>query len=105
MIIGEYDPVGATFDAVTVLSTTVSTSTTTGALTVGGGVGIKGSVYSKDGIAAENYLLYTPRVFITENVLPTGPRVGDIWIDSSVPAYLQYIKEGTSTFWIQVGAV
>lgn len=95
----------STLNAVHILSTLSSTSTTTGALQVAGGAGIQGSVYSSDGIVDENYLLYTPRVFITDNVPPVGPRIGDIWIDSSIPAYLQYVKENTSTFWIQVGAV
>jgi hypothetical protein len=105
MVIGLNNAEYGTFTNVAVISGVVSSSTITGALRVVGGAGIQGSVYSNDGNVDENYLLYTPRVFITSNVLPIGPRIGDIWIDSSVPAYLQYIKEGTSTFWIQVGAV
>ena len=72
---------------------------------VAGGVGIRGNVYAKSGIPDENYLLYTPTVTVTTGTVPTSPRIGDVWIDASVPAYLQYIKDGTSTFWIQVGAV
>jgi cytoskeletal protein CcmA (bactofilin family) len=105
MTIGLGSSAGASFTYASITNTTLSTSTTTGALTVSGGVGIRGEVYSRTGIPDENYLLYTPRVTVTAGVAPTGPRIGDIWIDASVPAYLQYIKDGTSTFWIQVGAV
>ena len=106
MIIGANDPAAGTFDTVSVISTSISTSSVTGALTVAGGVGIQGSIYNAvGGQPAENYLLYTPIVHITAGVPPPLPRVGDVWIDSTIPAYLQYIKDGTSTFWIQVGAV
>ena len=85
---------------------TDSTSTNSGALVVVGGVGIMGKVYSYgSGNPAEDNLLYTPVVTVTAGTAPAGPRVGDIWIDSTIPAYLQYIKDGTSTFWVQVGAV
>ena len=84
---------------------TDSTGTNTGAVIVVGGIGIAGSVYSGTcGIEDEDFLLYTPRSFTT-STQPTSARLGDIWIDPTVPAYLQYIKDGTSTFWIQVGAV
>ena len=89
----------------TIIGTLASTSTTTGALTVAGGVGIKGDVYARTGNPDQNYLLYTPRVFVTAGTAPSNPRLGDVWVDSTVPAYLQYIQDGTSTFWIQVGAV
>jgi hypothetical protein len=105
MVIGSTDPEDATFVNVDINSTATSTSTTTGALTVAGGVGIQGDIYSNTGIPAENYLLYTPRVSVTAGIAPTSPRIGDFWIDSTIPAYLQYIQDGTSTFWIQVGAV
>lgn len=82
-----------------------STSTTTGAVIVSGGVGVSGDIYAASGNPDENYLLYTPRITVLTGSPPAGPRVGDIWIDPSIPAYLQYIKDGTSTFWIQVGAV
>jgi len=84
---------------------TDSTGTSSGALVVAGGVGIAGNVYSEPcGNPEENYLLYTPRIHTTSTV-PASARIGDVWIDETVPAYLQYIKDGTSTFWIQVGAV
>jgi hypothetical protein len=74
-------------------------------LIVSGGVGIAGKVYSGEtGNPQEDYLLYTPQIFTTATKPPVS-RIGDIWIDPTVPAYLQYIKDGTSTFWIQVGAV
>ena len=84
---------------------TDSTGTSSGALIVAGGVGIAGNVYSEPcGNPEEDFLLYTPRINTT-STQPTNARIGDIWIDETVPAYLQYIKDGTSTFWIQVGAV
>lgn len=84
---------------------TDSTGTSSGALIVAGGVGIAGNVYSDPcGNPDEDFLLYTPRI-TTTSTQPTNARIGDIWIDFTVPAYLQYIKDGTSTFWIQVGAV
>jgi hypothetical protein len=104
MTIGLAEPAGASFEYVSIINATASTSTTTGVLTVAGGVGIRGDVYSNTGIADENYLLYTPQVFVTTST-PVAPRLGDQWIDPSNYAYLQYIKDGTSTFWIQVGAV
>jgi len=92
------------FTTANVTSTATSTSTTTGALIVAGGVGIQGDVYSNTGIADENYLLYTPKVFVTTST-PASPRIGDVWVDATNFAYLQYIKDGTSTFWLQVGAI
>jgi hypothetical protein len=84
---------------------TDSTGTSSGALIVAGGVGIAGNVYSEPcGNPQEDFLLYTPRINTT-STQPANARIGDIWIDETVPAYLQYIKDGTSTFWIQVGAV
>jgi hypothetical protein len=84
---------------------TDSTGTSSGALIVAGGVGITGNVYSDPcGNPEEDYLLYTPRIHTTSTA-PATARIGDVWIDETVPAYLQYIKDGTSTFWIQVGAV
>lgn len=117
MDIGGNNPASGTFDTATadllrVTSTASSTSTTTGqAAIIDGGIGILkdayivGDVYSASGQVDEHNLLYTPRVTITTGTAPLLPRIGDIWIDSSLPAYLQYIKDGTSTFWIQVGAV
>ena len=75
-------------------------------MVVVGGIGIAGKVYSgESGNPDENYQLYTPIITVTTGTAPSTPKIGDIWIDSSIPAYLQYIKDGTSTFWIQVGAV
>ena len=104
MSIGLNNPAGAKFDVVEIASATASTSTTTGALIVAGGVGIRGNIYSNTGVADENYLLYTPQIYITTST-PSSPRLGDTWIDPATFAYLQYIKDGTSTFWIQVGAI
>ncbi len=87
---------------------TESTSTQSGGLVVFGGIGASGKIYSVgSGIASENHLLYTPSVTITTSsaVPPQNPRVGDFWIDASLPAYLQFVRDGTSTFWIHIGAV
>lgn len=92
------------YDNAIIGSTATSTSTTTGAVVVFGGIGAQGDVYAKSGNRDQNYLLYSPSVTVSTSA-PGSPRIGDIWIDDSVPAYLQYVKDGTSTFWIQVGAV
>ena len=99
-------------ETLSVTSTASSTSTVTSQSAIfDGGIGVRKDSYFAEGIYGatgnpdENYLVYTPRISVTVGVPPTGPRVGDVWIDSSIPAYLQYIKDGTSTFWIQVGAV
>jgi hypothetical protein len=105
MIIGANDAAAAHVTTAEVLSTTSATSTTTGALTVAGGVGILGDVYSASGNPDENFLLHTPRTFITNIVAPTGAKVGDWWIDTSGPYFLHNIRNGTSTVWVQVGAV
>jgi Concanavalin A-like lectin/glucanases superfamily len=86
-----------------ITNATSATTTTTGALTVVGGVGVKGSVYSQDGNPEQNYLLYTPKVTITNTGLPpSNPKPGDFWIDTQILAELQFIQDGTSTFWIQI---
>jgi hypothetical protein len=95
----------ATVKILQVLDTTESTSTTTGAAIISGGLAVSKDVYSKTGNPDENYLLYTPQVFVTAGTLPTNPRIGDFWVDSTLPAYLQYIRDGTDTFWLQIGAV
>lgn len=105
MSIGAFDAASGRFTTVQVISTTNATSTTTGAVTVAGGVGVRGDIYSNSGNPDENYLLYTPRITVSAGVPPSNPRIGDLWIDSNVPAYLQYIKDGANEFWIQVGAV
>ena len=88
---------------VKIAATATSTSTSTGALQVAGGVGVKGSVYSQDGNPLQNYLLYTPKVTITDTGLPPpNPKPGDFWIDTQILAELQFIQDGTSTFWIQI---
>lgn len=90
-----------------VTDTTFSTSTVTSqAVTIDGGLGAKtifveNSVYSSEGIADEGYLLYTPRTTIDSSP-PAGARLGDFWVKSTTGSLYQYIKDGTSTFWLQV---
>jgi hypothetical protein len=95
-----------TVNQIAVQSTASSTSTTTGALTVAGGVGVGGSVYSADGSVYENNLLYSPRVTVsTGGIAPPNPRVGDYWFDPSIGAEMQYIQDGTSRFWLQISTI
>jgi hypothetical protein len=91
----------STFNTVQITSTLASTSTTTGALTVAGGVGVQGSIYSIDGIPDENYLIRIPRLTLG-TTQPVDPKVGDIWIDTSLPAYLLWVRDGTDTCWVQL---
>ena len=86
-----------------VTSSTISTSSTTGALTVAGGVGIQGSVYSQDGNIQENYLLYSPKVSVSSTVPTTSTnKIGDIWIDLTSLAYYQWIDDEGARFWLQI---
>lgn len=85
---------------------TDSTSTNSGALVVLGGMAVAGNIRNPiGGVGYEGYLVYTPTITVTTGTPPPNPRLGDVWIDVSVPAYLQWILDGTSTFWVQVGAV
>lgn len=69
-------------------------------LTVTNTATVIGSVYSADGIVAENNLLYTPRVTISTTA-PLNPRIGDFWIDPTYGVELQWIDDGGNKFWIQ----
>ena len=101
-----YDGVGLSeiFSSVQVGIGEDAVSTNTGALVVTGGVGVSGSVYSKEGIADEDYLLYTPRVFV-QSFTPNDPRIGDFWININTFAYLQYINDDGNRIWIQVSSI
>lgn len=89
-----------TVPKVSITSTTASTSTNSNqALLVAGGIA-SGSIRTPDGQIDEDYLLYTPRVTISTST-PLSPRIGDFWIDPNYGVELQYIKDGTSTIWIQ----
>jgi len=95
-----------TVNSIAVSSTANSTSTTTGALTVAGGIGVRGHIYSPDGNQNQNGLLYTPQVTVTNTgIPPANALVGDFWIDTVLAAQMQYIKDGTSTFWIQITSI
>lgn len=85
---------------------TASTGTNTGALVVIGGMAVQGAIYSHVvGNPNENFLVHSQTTTITTGTPPVNPRVGDIWIDANIPAFLQYIRDGTDTYWIQVGAI
>lgn len=95
--IGDYSPI----DGDSAL-TYVTTDTNTSSYFVTGTnvLNVPGSIYSMEGNPEENYLLYAPRVTISTST-PLNPRVGDFWIDPNFGVELQFIKDGTSTFWIQ----
>lgn len=95
-------------NSVYITSTASSTSTFTGqALLIEGGAGIKGdtfvvgSVYSAEGIADEDNLLYTPRTTVSATA-PIDPRIGDYWVRSTNGVLYLYIKDGVDKFWLQV---
>jgi len=97
-----------TIPALIITNTASSTSTVTSqAITIDGGLGVRKnvfveqSVYSAEGIADEGYLLYTPRTTVASSA-PSTPRIGDFWVKVSNGNLYQYIKDGTSTFWLQV---
>jgi hypothetical protein len=95
-----------TITTLNVIGTATSTSTTTGAVTVAGGVGVQGNIYSADGNPLQNYLLYTPKVTVTgTGIPPDNPNIGDFWIDTVAGGQLQFIQDGTSTFWIQITTI
>ena len=96
-IIGDYSSI----DSDSAL-TYVTTDTNTSSYFVTGTnvLNVPGSIYSMEGNPEENYLLYAPRVTISTST-PLNPRVGDFWIDPNFGVELQFIKDGTSTFWIQ----
>lgn len=104
MAIGQNDAADANFNVTQVLATTSATNSTTGALTVLGGVGIQGKVYAATGLPEENYELFTPRTYITSGTPPSQARIGEFWIDDLTAALFLRIKEGTSTFWVQIGS-
>ena len=87
----------------TVTSTASSTVTNTAqAAVVNGGLYVGKGIYSPTvGQPDENYLVYTPKVTISTST-PLLPRVGDFWIDPTYGVELQYLKDGTSTFWLQL---
>jgi hypothetical protein len=61
---------------------------------------VPGDIYSATGNPDEGNLLYTPRVTVSATA-PLYPRVGDFWIDTVSGIEFQWIKDGTSLFWIQ----
>lgn len=89
MTIGYYVPQDGYFQTVHATNLTVTNTTWVG-----------GSVYSQDGIAEYNNLLYTPKVTISSTA-PVGPRVGDFWIIPQYGVECQYINDGGNHIWIQ----
>jgi len=95
--IGDYSPIDSDQHL-----TYVTTNSNTGSYFVTGTnvLNVPGSIYSVDGNSNENYLLYSPKVTISTSS-PAEPRVGDFWINPDFGVELQFIRDGTSTFWIQ----
>jgi len=95
-----------TITTLNVTGTATSTSTTTGAVTVVGGVGVQGNIYSANGNPLQNYLLYTPKVTVSATgIPPDNPNVGDFWIDTVAGGQLQFIQDGAISFWIQINTI
>jgi hypothetical protein len=96
-LIGDYSPI----DSDSALTYVTTNSNTSSYFVTGTNIlNVPGSIYSVDGHPDENYLLYTPAVTISTSS-PAKPRIGDFWINPDFGVELQYIKDGTSTFWIQ----
>ena len=89
MLIGYYVPKDGYFQTLYATNTTVTNNSFVG-----------GSVYSQDGIAEYNNLLYTPRVTISTTA-PSDPRVGDFWINPTYGVECQYVNDGGNFIWIQ----
>jgi len=68
--------------------------------TVTNTVWVGGSVYSQDGIADYNNLVYTPKVTISPTA-PLNPRIGDFWIIPQYGVECQYVNDGGNLIWIQ----
>ena len=101
MTIGYYVAQDGYFQTLHAASTTVTNSSFVGTdLRVGSSATITGSVYSQDGIAEYNNLLYTPRVTISTTA-PSNPRVGDFWINPTYGVECQYVNDGGNHIWIQ----
>ena len=88
----------------------------TGALTVLGGMGVSdnlivgsdanvsGSVYSQDGNASENNLLYSPNASLSDTA-PLNAKVGEIWIDTTSGGVYIYVDVGGNKIWLQISAI
>jgi hypothetical protein len=112
MTIGYYVPQDGYFQTIHASNSTVTSNSYVGgnALIIGvmtastativGDAVVRDSVYSQDGIAGYNNLLYTPKVTISATA-PTNPRVGDFWIIPQYGAECQYVNDGGNFIWIQ----
>lgn len=94
-----------TTNAITFANTGNSTSTVTGnAVQVSGGVGVQGDVYVEGNVYSQGGTpLYTPRVTVSITPPTTATnRIGDFWIDPSIGVEYQWIKDGSTYYWIQM---
>jgi hypothetical protein len=90
-------------DKIAVLNTSVNTTTISDqSLTVEGAAYVNQGIYSDvSGNPDENYLLYTPVTTISTTT-PISARVGDFWINTSGPYFLQYVNDGGNKIWVQI---
>jgi hypothetical protein len=90
-------------DKIAVLNTGVNTTTIFDqSLTVEGAAYVNQGIYSSvSGNPDENYLLYTPVTTIS-TITPVSARVGDFWINTNGPYFLQYVNDGGNKIWVQI---
>lgn len=112
MTIGFFVPQNGYFQTVQAQSSTVTNNSyvggnqqvkgllTASTATIVGDAIVNGSVYSNEGIAEYDNLLYTPRVTVSTTP-PVDPRVGDFWVDPTYGVECQYINDGGNFIWIQ----
>ena len=112
MTIGYYVPQDGYFQTIHATNSTVTTNSfvggnakitgviTASTATILGDAVVSGSVYSQDGIAEYNNLLYTPKTTISTTA-PLNPRVGDFWVNPTYGVECQYINDGGNHIWIQ----
>jgi predicted acyltransferase (DUF342 family) len=112
MTIGYSVPQDGYFQTVHATNSTVTTNSyvggnvkvqgliTASTATIVGDAVVSGSVYSKEGIADYNNLLYTPRVTISTTA-PADARIGDFWINPTYGVECQYVNDGGNFIWIQ----
>lgn len=101
-IVGVESSTSTSFLSVAITGTTTSTSVSTGSLIIDSGVGITSNLYLGSNIN-------TPKIIVgggirrtTASSAPSNPTVGDLWYWTGVDALLQYINDGTSSYWVDI---
>jgi hypothetical protein len=75
----------------------VNTATVGVSLNMADNAGIYSTTY---GNPDENNLIYTPRILVS-GTLPTDPRVGDYWVDTTSGIEYQYVASNGTKYWVQ----